>query len=144
MVCGIKPLVERPKVLRHVIFGHGRGRFLLLNLTREVLQSLSNQVVLLSKLLRQLSLSLFILIQFLDHQLDQTAHVVRLLVFFFRVCFLRCCFILHFLVVCLVIDINMLGLAIVTLGGCCYDGEVQGRLGAALHLQLVQLAVYAR
>lgn len=67
---GVKLLIERSEVLRHIIFGHGRGRLLLLNLTGQVLQRLSDQIILLSKLLRQLSLPLFVLIQFLDHEFD--------------------------------------------------------------------------
>ena len=66
----VKLLIERSEVLRHIIFGHGRGRLLLLNLTGQVLQRLSDQIILLSKLLRQLSLPLFVLIQFLDHEFD--------------------------------------------------------------------------
>ena len=67
---GVKLLIERSEVLRHIFFGHGRGRLLLLNLTGQVLQRLSDQIILLSKLLRQLSLPLFVLIQFLDHEFD--------------------------------------------------------------------------
>ena len=67
---GVKLLIERSEVLRHIIFGHRGGRLLLLNLTRQVLQRLSDQIILLSKLLRQLSLPLFVLIQFLDHEFD--------------------------------------------------------------------------
>lgn len=65
--------VFRQGFLRSVLF---------VNLTRQVLQCLSDQFVLLDELLRELSLAMLILIELFDHEFDQAAHIVGFFHFF--------------------------------------------------------------
>ena len=93
---------------------------------------MTDHLILLLELLRQLGLTLLVLVQLFDHKLDETAHIVG----FFGNLLLLMLFFFFFLGN----NVFIYFLNLILLRGW----EVESGLGASLLLQFFQLAVYSR